>query len=181
MTFLPVFRPCSNPRHAHMRSAPQSCGTHSRPSLRCIWGVKLGWGMAVERCGVGRSVDSEMILHAMESEAQFACLDPVARRALMSTMYRQTLEPKQSVCLHDHQTCVSLSLFATFPQGCWGFFVVLAGGSGALPVRFQISYKGLHRAQIANFSTGLSSAQTFEYGLQSCRGKSAGRTPHGHC
>ena len=28
--------PYSNPRHAHMHTALQSCETHSRPSLRCV-------------------------------------------------------------------------------------------------------------------------------------------------
>jgi hypothetical protein len=41
----------------------------------------------------------------MEIEPQFSSLDPVARRALMSTMCRHELQPKQSVHLHDLQRC----------------------------------------------------------------------------
>jgi hypothetical protein len=47
----------------------------------------------------------KLILAAMQTEPQFSSLDPVTQRALMSTMRLHTVQPKQSVHLHDQQRC----------------------------------------------------------------------------
>jgi hypothetical protein len=104
---------CSVPWRAHMHTYPSSCGTHSRPSHRCVGWLKLG----LLRVGVSApSAPSTRLqlrycLHITCCASRWGCSAAPGRHESVARTRQETqtvspgLPPPQAVCCGAH-ACV---------------------------------------------------------------------------